>query len=250
MEQHLEILEQEAIELIREVITTNNLRDVWSFYSTGKDSSVMYHIITKAFYPRPVNIKFLHIDMRNESPKVYELRDRFAKDNDLMVYAIPDKYDPAGVDCAAVVKKQSMMYAIAEYDIKVVFDGSRREERGAHSNENMVMVEGKNRAGNTEINKLWNTLCSKDSTLYVFPLSDWTESDIWEYVLAEKIEVAPMYFPHGRNVTEKGRLLLPALPKEGGLRHMRTHTLGCYPMAAAIESEAGSSKDIIAESQL
>lgn len=253
MEQHLKILEKEAIELIREVITTNDLREVWSFYSMGKDSCVMHHLITKAFYPRPVNIRFLHIDTGYKFREMYEFRDRFARDNDLVVYTTPTKRDPwTDADYTDVMKTQALREALAKYGIKMVFGGGRREEEKSRAKEKMVSVRGADagwnpREQNPEINGLWNTLFSKESTLRVFPLSNWTELDIWEYVQAEKIEVVPIYFSHERNVVEKDGLLIPTQSAEGMRRRVRFRTLGCYPLTAAIESEADSVGDIIDE---
>lgn len=253
MEQHLKILEQEAIELIREVITTNDLRDVWSFYSMGKDSCVMHHLIVKAFYPRPVNIRFLHIDTGYKFREMYEFRGRFAQENELFVYKTPETRDPwTDADYTDVMKTQALREALAKYNVKIAFGGGRREEEKSRAKEKMVSVRGAGagwnpREQNPEINKLWNTSFTQETTLRVFPLSNWTELDIWEYVLAENIEVVPIYFSHERNVVERGGLLLPTQSDEGEPKRVRFRTLGCYPLTAAIESEAASVEDIIAE---
>lgn len=253
MEQHLKILEQEAIELIREVITTNDLRDVWSFYSIGKDSCVMHRLIEKAFYPRPVGIRFLHIDTGYKFREMYEFRDNVSARMDLAVYKTSERRDPwSDADYTDVMKTQALREAFALYDIKVAFGGGRREEEKSRAKEKMVSVRGRGsawnpREQNPEINKLWNTAFSKETTLRVFPLSNWTELDIWEYVLAENIEVVPIYFSHERNVTEKNGLLLPTQSEDGERRRVRFRTLGCYPLTAAIESEANSVEEIIAE---
>lgn len=250
MDQHLKKLEQEAIELIREVITTYDLRQVWSLYAAGKESCVMLRLLVKAFYPRPINIKFLNFDTGFESAEMRRFIGRSAKENQLMLHVVRATCDPRTAGYVDLMDTSLFSHAMQRLDIKVVFCGGHRYERMTRTKKNMVSIRGidselKHDVHNSVISKLWNTASSKDSTLRVFPLSNWTELDVWEYVRAEKIDVVPMYFSHPRNVVEMGGLLLPSRSEEGEPRRVRFHTLRGYPLTAAIESEASSVDDII-----
>lgn len=256
MEKSLKILEHEAIELIREVITTNDLKEIWAFYSMGKDSCVLHRLIEKAFYPRHIGIRFLHIDTGYKFREMYDFRGAMSRKIDIVSYTTSQRRNPwKDADYTDVMKTAALREAVGRYGIKIALGGGRREEEKSRAKEKMVSVRGINsrwnpREQNPEINKLWNTSFSKNTSLRVFPLSNWTELDIWEYIRDENIEVVPLYFSHYRRVTDKGGVLIPTQSDDGQLRKVRFRTLGCYPLTAAIESEAATVDDIIQELRL
>ena len=248
----LQLLEKESINLIREVITTNKLEDIFCFYSIGKDSSVLLHLLKKAFYPEPIKIKFLHIDTGYKFKEMYEFRDKISKQIDLEIYKNPANLSPNQKDYTDVMKTQALKQAIEKFNIKIAFGGSRREEEKSRAKERMVSVRDENlnwnpRNQNAEVNYLWNTYFTQSTTLRVFPLSNWTELDIWEYIKQENIEVVPLYFSHKRYVQNIDGQLFATEDNTGEIKQVRFRTLGCYPLSAGIESFADSVDDIIEE---
>ena len=255
MKDVLSSLEKEAINLIREVVTTNKTEDIYCFYSMGKDSAVLLRLIEKAFFPEKIPITFLHIDTGYKFKEMYDFRDKISKKINLKVYRHPAKLNPyeCGREYTDVMKTQALKNAIKEYGIKIAFGGSRREEEKSRAKERMVSIRDKNnrwnpRIQNKEVNYLWNTYCADDTSLRVFPLSNWTEIDIWEYIKREKLEVVPLYFSHFRNVEKKlGQYFATQDENRGELKRVRFRTLGCYPLTAGIESEASDLDGIINE---
>lgn len=252
MEKHLRELEKESIELIREVLSTVPLEDVWCFYSIGKDSTCLLRLIEKAFYPKKIGIKFLHIDTGYKFKEMYSFKENISKKINLITYKNDEIRDPfTDSDYTDIMKTEALKKAIEKYNIKIAFGGSRREEEKSRAKERMVSVRYKNkwnpRSQNPEVNYLWNTFYGEDINLRVFPLSNWTELDIWEYIKAEKLEIVPIYFSHKRNVIENVGLLIPTESQIGEQKTVRFRTLGCYPLTASIESEANSLDEIIEE---
>lgn len=250
----LDELERESIELIREVLTTNPHNEIFSFYSIGKDSSVLLRLIEKAFYPDKPDITFLHIDTGWKFKEMYEFRDKIAQRINLKVYKHPANLNPyENSDYTDVMKTAALKNAVKDFDIKIAFGGSRREEEKSRAKERMVSIRDKNcrwdpRNQNCEINRLWNTSHTDETTLRVFPLSNWTELDIWEYIKRENIEIVPIYFSHSRNVEiRNGQLFATEDENRGEIKRVRFRTLGCYPLSAGIESEANTLDDIINE---
>ncbi len=255
MKDVLSHLEKEAINLIREVVTTNKIEDIYCFYSMGKDSAVLLRLIEKAFWPEKIPITFLHIDTGYKFKEMYEFRDKISKKINLKIYRHPAQLNPykCGREYTDVMKTQALKNAIKEYGIKIAFGGSRREEEKSRAKERMVSIRDKNnrwnpRIQNKEVNYLWNTYCTEDTSLRVFPLSNWTEIDIWEYIKRERLEVVPLYFSHFRNVEKKsGQYFATQDENRGELKRIRFRTLGCYPLTAGIESEACDLDSIINE---
>lgn len=251
----LDELEKESINLIREVITTNSPDGIFCFYSIGKDSSVLLKLIEKAFYPEKIKIPFLHIDTGYKFKEMYEFRDRIAQKIDLKIYKHPALLNPYtdGSKYTDIMKTEALKNAINEFGIKIAFGGSRREEEKSRAKERMVSIRDKNckwnpRNQNCEVNYLWNTYYTDDTTLRVFPLSNWTEIDIWEYIKRENIDIVPIYYSHIRNVEKRnGQLFATEDDNRGEKKRVRFRTLGCYPLSAAIESEANCIDDIIRE---
>lgn len=250
----LDELEKESVNLIREVISTNSLENVFCFYSIGKDSSVLLKLMEKAFYPDKIGISFLHIDTGYKFKEMYEFRDKISKKINLKIYKHPAELNPYdNPDYTDIMKTEALKNAIKEYNIKIAFGGSRREEEKSRAKERMISIRDENsrwnpRCQNCEINHLWNTFYTDKTSLRVFPLSNWTEIDIWEYIKRENIEVVPIYFSHYRNVEERNGQLFATEDENIGIRKkVRFRTLGCYPLSAAIESEANCVDDIIEE---
>ena len=198
---HIKQLELEAIDIIREVCSTNNLEDIVVFYSIGKDSSVLLRLFEKAFYPQKIPVKFMHIDTGWKFREMYEFRDKISEKVDILVYKHPANLNPFldGRRYTDVMKTEALKQALAEYGFKIAFGGSRRDEEKSRAKERMVSIRDENsrwnpRTQNPEISPLYNTFLTDKTALRVFPLSNWTELDIWEYIKLENIEVVPLYF--------------------------------------------------------
>ena len=250
---HLDILEKEAIDLIREVCFTNDLKKIVVLYSIGKDSSCLLHLFKKAFYPFKIPVRFMHIDTGYKFKEMYEFRDKIAKEIDLIVYKHPACLNPFkdGRRYTDVMKTEALKQALDKYGFKISFGGARRDEEKSRAKERMVSVRDKfhrwnPKNQNPEIAPLYNTFYSKDTELRVFPLSNWRETDIWEYIKKENIEVVPIYFAHKRHtIKNKDGLYIPTENNEGQIRTVRFRTLGCYPLTGAILSKADTPDKII-----
>lgn len=256
MNNHLTKLESEAVELIREVCFNNDFDKIVVFYSIGKDSSVLLHLFKKAFYPFPIPVKFMHIDTGWKFKEMYEFRDNIAKDINLIVYKNPANLNPFtdGSRYTDVMKTEALKQAIDLYGFKIAFGGARRDEEKSRAKERMVSVRDKYhkwnpRNQNPEIAPLWNTFYANDTGLRVFPLSNWTELDIWEYIKQEHIEIVPLYFAKERNVmqTTSGMYIATEDENKGEKKLVRFRTLGCYPLTGAVVSAAKNLDEIIAE---
>jgi sulfate adenylyltransferase subunit 2 len=252
MDRHLKLLEEESIMLIREIISTVPLSDIWCFYSIGKDSTCLLRLIEKAFSPSKIGIKFLHIDTGYKFKEMYEFKEIVSKKIELITHKSDKNLNPyTDSNYTDVMKTDALNDALSKYNIKVAFGGARREEEKSRAKERMVSVRNTSlwnpKNQNSEVNYLWNTLYNDDISLRVFPLSNWTELDIWNYIKCENLDVVPIYFTHKRNVIEKDGLLIPTETNEGEEKNVRFRTLGCYPLTAAIESVANNLDDIILE---
>lgn len=255
MKTHLQQLEKEAIELIREICFKNDCSKIIVFYSIGKDSSVLLHLFQKAFYPLPIPVRFMHIDTGWKFKEMYQFRDEIAKHIQLIIYKHPAALNPFtdGSRYTDVMKTEALKQALNLYDIKIAFGGSRRDEEKSRAKERMVSVRDQYhkwnpRNQNPEIPPLYNPFYTDTTGLRVFPLSNWTELDIWEYIKQEHIPVVSIYFAHERRVqqTESG-LYIATENETGTLKKVRFRTLGCYPLTGAILSEAETIDDIINE---
>jgi sulfate adenylyltransferase subunit 2 len=264
---HLRRLEAESIHIMREVVA--EMRNPVMLYSIGKDSSVMLHVAMKAFYPAKPPFPLLHVDTTWKFREMIAFRDETARrlGLDLIVHINQDGVK-RGISPVAsgsqlhtqVMKTESLRQALDEGGFDAAFGGARRDEEKSRAKERIFSHRSAAHAWDPrnqrpELWRLFNTRIREGESMRVFPLSNWTELDVWEYVQAEDIPVVPLYFAKERPVVERSGTLIMVdddrLPLEPGetprMRKVRFRTLGCYPLSGAIESDATSLDDIIAE---
>ena len=263
---HLDRLEAEAIYIMREVVA--ECENPVMLYSIGKDSSVMLHLAKKAFYPELPPFPFLHIDTTWKFREMIAFRDRIAKKEqiNLIVYTNEDGLKRGinpfdhGSAYTDIMKTEALKQALDRYGFTAAFGGGRRDEEKSRSKERVFSFRNQAHAWDPkrqrpEFWKLYNTALGSGESLRVFPLSNWTEADIWDYILRENIEIVPLYFAKERPVVNRdGALILvdderlKLLPGEKiEMKTVRFRTLGCYPLTGAIESTAYTIKDIVQE---
>ena len=264
---HLRQLEAEAIEILREVAAT--ARNPVMMYSIGKDSSVMLHLARKAFYPAPPPFPLLHIDTTWKFQEMYAHRKKMAEESgmELIVHTNPEG-QKAGINpfthgssyYTDVMKTQGLRQALDHHGFDVVFGGARRDEEKSRAKERIFSFRSAGHRWDPKLQRpelwnLYNTRMRPGETIRVFPLSNWTELDIWQYLHVEKIPIVPLYFAKERPVViRNGQLIMVddnRIPIEPGekpqMRMIRFRTLGCYPLTAAIDSPATTMEEIIAE---
>ena len=260
-------LESESIEIIREGAATA-ARPVL-LYSIGKDSSVLLHLARKAFWPAPLPFPLLHIDTTWKFREMIAFRDRMVAETGaaLLVYTNKEGVD-AGVDPFShssehytdVMKTQALRRALDAGGYDIALGGARRDEEKSRAKERVFSYRSPGhqwdpKAQRPELWNLYNTRIGPGESIRVFPLSNWTEADIWQYIAAEEIPIVPLYFAAKRPVVERGGQWImvdddrmPLRPGEvPESRKVRFRTLGCYPLTAAIESDADTLESIIAE---
>ena len=263
---HLDRLEAEAIYIMREVVA--ECENPVMLYSIGKDSSVMLHLAKKAFYPELPPFPFLHIDTTWKFRDMIAFRDRIAKKEqiDLIVYTNEDGLKRGinpfdhGSAYTDIMKTEALKQALDRYGFTAAFGGGRRDEEKSRSKERVFSFRNQAHAWDPkkqrpEFWKLYNTALGNGESLRVFPLSNWTEADIWQYILQEKIEVVPLYFAKERPIVNRNGALilvdddrLKLLPGEKvEMKTVRFRTLGCYPLTGAIESTAYTLEDVVRE---
>src|SRR3954462_476890 len=264
---HLKRLEAESIHIIREV--AGELRNTVMLYSIGKDSSVMLHLAMKAFYPSKPPFPLMHVDTTWKFREMIEFRDATAKrlGLDLIVHINEEgvkrgvnPFDSGSSLHTQVMKTESLKQALNLHGFDVAFGGARRDEEKSRAKERIFSFrtashrwDPKNQR--PELWDLYNARKAKGESIRVFPISNWTELDIWQYVLAEGIEIVPLYFAAPRPTVERDGLLLMVdderfrlAPGETPVeRSVRFRTLGCYPLTGAVESEAATLEDVIQE---
>ena len=264
---HLDALEAEAIHIMREVVA--EAENPVMLYSVGKDSSVMLHLARKAFYPGKIPFPLMHIDTMWKFSEMIDFRDKTAKDLgvDLIVHINPEgkemgmnPFIHGSSKHTDVMKTDGLKQALDKYQFDVAFGGARRDEEKSRAKERIFSFrtskhrwDPKNQR--PELWNLYNSRKNKGESIRVFPLSNWTELDIWQYIHLEKIPIVPLYFSKERPVVERdGTLILvddERLPLEEDERPMmksvRFRTLGCYPLTGAVESEADTLPEIIQE---
>jgi sulfate adenylyltransferase subunit 2 len=263
---HLEQLEAESIEIFREVVAETE-RPVL-LYSIGKDSAVMLHLAKKAFFPGPLPFPLLHVDTGWKFRDMYALRDRVAAEAgiDLLVHKNPQAeqlginpfdHGPLHTD---MWKTEGLKQALDRYGFDAAFGGARRDEEKSRAKERVFSFRDKNHRWDPknqrpELWSLYNAKKGSKESIRVFPLSNWTELDIWQYIYAEGIEIVPLYLAAPRPTVERDGLLLmvddgrfPLQPGEvPANRSVRFRTLGCYPLTGAVESEATTLAEVIRE---
>ncbi len=263
---HLERLEAESIHIMREVVAEAE-RPVM-LYSVGKDSAVMLHLARKAFYPSPPPFPLLHVDTTWKFKAMYELRDRMARESgmELLVYQNPEAkerginpfdHGPLHTD---MWKTEGLKQALNLHGFDVAFGGARRDEEKSRAKERIFSFRTASHGWDPknqrpELWNLYNTRKAKGESIRVFPISNWTELDIWQYIQLNDIPIVPLYFAAPRPTVERDGLLLmvdderfPLAPGEAPvMRSIRFRTLGCYPLTGAVESEAATLPQVIQE---
>ena len=264
---HLRRLEAESLFILREAVA--EAENPAMLYSIGKDSSVMLHLARKAFYPAPPPFPLLHVDTRWKFQEMILFRDFMARHLglDLLVHVNPDAvarninpFDHGSALHTDITKTEGLKQALDHYRFDMVFGGARRDEEKSRAKERVFSFRSPThrwdpKAQRPELWALYNTKKSPGESIRVFPLSNWTELDVWQYIHQEGIPVVPLYFAKKRPVVERDGLLLMVdddrfrlLPGEPILeKTVRFRTLGCYPLSGAVESSAQSVSDIILE---
>lgn len=263
---HLDVLESEAIFIMREVVAECE-RPVM-LYSIGKDSSVMMHLAFKAFYPEKPPFPFLHIDTGWKFREMIDFRNCVAKERgiELIVYkneeGVQRGINPFdhGAAYTDIMKTQALRQALSKYGFTAAFGGARRDEERSRAKERIFSFRNTQQTWEPkhqrpEVWHLFNTKLHTGESIRVFPLSNWTEKDIWQYILREKIEIVPLYFAKKRPVVHRGGNIIMVddermrlLPEEQVEdMYVRFRTLGCYPLTGGIESRADTLEAIVEE---
>ena len=264
---HLQQLEAESIQIIREVAA--EFENPVMLYSIGKDSSVLLHLARKAFYPGKIPFPLLHVDTDWKFREMIEFRDRLAKeyDFDLIVHKNPEgiamgvgPFTHGSSKHTDIMKTQGLKQALDKFGFDAAFGGARRDEEKSRAKERVYSFRDKNHRWDPKNQRpeLWsnyNGQVNPGESIRVFPLSNWTELDIWQYIYQENIEIVPLYLSDKRPVVERDGLLIMVdderMPLREGeepeLRSVRFRTLGCYPLTGAVESEANTLTGIIEE---
>ncbi len=262
---HLDRLEAESIHIMRETVA--EAEHPVMLYSIGKDSAVMLHLAKKAFFPGPLPFPLLHVDTTWKFRDMYALRDKVAADPAvrLIVYKNPEaerlginpfEHGPRHTD---MWKTEGLKQALDEHGFDAAFGGARRDEEKSRAKERVFSFRDRNhrwdpKRQRPELWSLYNVKKNKGESVRVFPLSNWTELDVWQYILREKIEIVPLYFADERPVVDRDGLTLlvddDRIPLNGEhpqVRRVRFRTLGCYPLTGAVESNARTVEEIVAE---
>ncbi|MCU4675581.1 sulfate adenylyltransferase subunit CysD [Catenovulum sp. 2E275] len=264
---HLKQLEAESIHIIREVVA--EFDNPVMLYSIGKDSSVLLHLARKAFYPAKLPFPLLHVDTTWKFREMIEFRDRLAKEYgfDLLVHQNPEglamnisPFTHGSSKHTDIMKTQGLKQALNKYGFDAAFGGARRDEEKSRAKERVYSFRDKNHRWDPknqrpELWNLYNSKIDKGESIRVFPLSNWTELDIWQYIYLENIELVPLYYAKERPVVERDGVKIMVdderMPLEPGekpkMEMVRFRTLGCYPLTGAINSEAATLPEIIQE---
>lgn len=264
---HLRALEAESIHIIREV--TAEFENPVMLYSIGKDSSVLLHLARKAFYPAKVPFPLLHVDTNWKFKQMIEFRDQLAEkyDLDLLVHKNQrgldlniNPFDHGSAKHTDIMKTEALKQALDEHQFDAAFGGARRDEEKSRAKERVYSFRDQKHRWDPknqrpELWQVYNSKVDKGESIRVFPLSNWTELDIWQYIYLENIDMVPLYFAKERPVVERDGTLIMVdderMPlKEGEvpeLKKVRFRTLGCYPLTGAIESQAETLPEIIQE---
>jgi sulfate adenylyltransferase subunit 2 len=263
----LQELENESLEIFRETAAT--FKNPVMMYSIGKDSSVLLHLAKKAFYPAPIPFPLLHIDTTWKFKEMISFRDRIVKESGVKLFVhtnlegLKNGVNPftlSASEYTRIMKTVALRQALDKYEFDAAIGGSRRDEEKSRAKERIFSVREAGhiwdpRNQRPELWQTYNTKLVSGQTMRVFPISDWTEADIWHYILQENIEVNPLYFAKQRPVVHRGTQLIMVdddryklMPDEKPeLKQIRFRTLGCYPLTAAVESNATSIEGVVEE---
>ncbi len=264
---HLKALENESIQIFREVVA--EFENPVMLYSVGKDSSVLLHLARKAFYPGKIPFPLLHVDTTWKFKEMIAFRDQMAKQHgfELLVHINPDglalnvgPFSHGSAKHTDIMKTQSLKQALGKYKFDAAFGGARRDEEKSRAKERVYSFRDRNHRWDPknqrpELWNIYNGRVDKGESIRVFPLSNWTELDIWQYIYLENIEIPKLYFAKERPVVERDGTLIMVdderMPLKDGevpqLKQVRFRTLGCYPLTGAVESAAATLPEIIQE---
>ena len=264
---HLDYLESESIHIIREVVASAD--NPAMLYSLGKDSAVMLHLALKAFWPSKPSFPLVHIDTGWKFSAMYDYREKIAEQTgmELVVYKNPEglrrninPFDHGSEVHTRIMKTQALKQAIEKYGFDVCFGGARRDEEKSRAKERVLSFRTKThqwdpKSQRPELWSIYNTHKKKGQSLRAFPLSNWTELDVWLYIYRENIQIVPLYFSALRPVVQRDGLLIMVDDDRFNLKqgeairqsHVRFRTLGCYPITGAIESSASNLESVILE---
>jgi sulfate adenylyltransferase subunit 2 len=263
----LKELENESIEILRE--TAAGFKKPVMMYSIGKDSSVLLHLARKAFYPSPIPFPLLHVDTTWKFKEMISFRDRIVAEtksqlivhtNQEGVAANINPFNTNASEYTRVMKTVALRQALDMHGFDAAIGGSRRDEEKSRAKERIFSVRDPGHRWNPreqrpELWRTYNTRLAPEQTMRVFPISDWTEADIWHYILQERIEVNPLYFAKERPMVARGDQMIMVDDERFQLRDgetpfmktVRFRTLGCYPLTAAVESTATTIEEVVEE---
>jgi len=264
---HLKQLEAESIHILREVVA--EFDNPVMMYSVGKDSAVMLHLALKAFFPAKLPFPLLHVDTKWKFKEMIEFRDQRAKDEgfELLVHTNPEGIEK-GINPFVhgstvhtdIMKTQGLKQALNKYKFDAVFGGARRDEEKSRAKERIYSFRDKNhrwdpKSQRPELWNIYNARVNKDESIRVFPLSNWTELDIWQYIYLEGIPIVPLYLAKKRPVVERDGIKIMVddermpIGKDEVIKEemVRFRTLGCYPLTGAVESTATTLPEVIQE---
>ena len=266
---HLQRLEAEAVHIMREVVAEADKPVM--LYSVGKDSAVMLHLAKKAFYPSPPPFPLLHVDTTWKFKAMYELRETAAREAgmELLVHRNPEAiarginpFDHGALH-TDMWKTEGLKQALDQYGFDAAFGGARRDEEKSRAKERIFSFRSAHHGWDPknqrpELWNLYNARKNKGESIRVFPISNWTELDVWQYIQLERIAIVPLYFAAPRPTVERGGMLLMVdderFPLAHGevpvMRSIRFRTLGCYPLTGAVESTAANLSEVIQETLL
>jgi sulfate adenylyltransferase subunit 2 len=263
----LKELENESIEILRE--TASGFKKPVMMYSIGKDSSVLLHLARKAFYPSPIPFPLLHVDTTWKFKEMISFRNRIVADtksqlivhtNQEGVEANINPFNTNASEYTRVMKTVALRQALDMHGFDAAIGGSRRDEEKSRAKERIFSVRDPGHRWNPreqrpELWRTYNTRLAPEQTMRVFPISDWTEADVWHYILQERIEVNPLYFAQERPMVQRGDQMIMVDDDRFQLRDgetpfmklVRFRTLGCYPLTAAVESTATTIEEVVEE---